>query len=222
MRLSIIALILLFTTLTQSSIAQAELTNDIIFVAYQKIKAEPLKAKVLEPFLQRYYKNEYEKNTADKVSKKSYMTEKTMFYTQAISSMNLKAEYIIDDTITLKDYDIEKKAFELELGHYLSRGKINPVGKWAGNLDYVCKVSNIDSYEYLEMDYPNLIETFVNATPPAQKGKVRVTMSIRFYSAINDDIQQFGRSVMFAGNVMCKIEKMVFHFSETNTFEYRK
>lgn len=202
--------------------AQDELSPDVVFLSYFKIKGEEIKKKQVIAFLDRYYEEEHSAKQADKSAYKQYIDEKLNYYNQELANFQYNKGFNASTTISIKDYNSDKQAFDLELEHYFSRGIINPSDKWGGKLDYVGKAGNYESYTDLKMECAKVIELFVNANPAPLKENIPVTISISFYGAVNDEINQFGSSELFTGYVMCKINKITFHFSNGVEYVYAK
>jgi len=201
---------------------QVELTNEEIFLAYQRIQGEQLQKNALEPFLERYHKKEYELKTQSKSAKKAYLAEQETLYNNKLKSFNLFGDYTYTTSVNLKDYDIAKGGFNVEiLDNGLSRGKINPIQSASGKINYIAKATNFADFQFLKMDKDKVIEVFVNSETPISKDSIDIVVHIEFYKVITNDIMQFGSSKMFFNYAMCKITKVVFKLSDKELFIYK-
>lgn len=216
------AILLLSVFLSSNLMAQDELTPDVVFLSYFKIKGEQINKKQVIAFLDRYYEEEHSSKLSDKGAYKAYITEKLSYYNTQLATFPYNKGFVAQTVVSLKDYDKEKQAFNLELEHYFERGIINPSDKWGGKLDYVGKAANYENYLDFKVDCDQLVDLFVNASPSVSKDSIPVTISISFYGAVNDETNQFGSSELFTGYVMCKINKLTFHFSDDINIEYKK
>lgn len=220
MKSMLLLIVLFFSSL--SIFAQSELTNEVIFLAYQRIQGEQLQKDALDPFLERYYKKEYEEKAASKSAKKEYLEEKESFYNSKLKTFNLFGDYVYKSAVTLKDYDLEKGGFNLEiLDNGLSSGKINPIKSVSGKINYIAKATNFSDFAFLKMDKDKVINLFVNSKTPIAKDSIEIVVHIEFYKVITNDIMQFGSSKMFFNYAMCKITKVVFKLSDTELFIYK-
>ena len=215
-----IAIIILFMLSFQKILTQDTLTSDIVFLTYHKIKNKGINKKDLVPFLERYYNEEFAQKSADKTTKEQYINQKLEYYKSQLATFDFKRPFITTTSINIKEYDKAKQSFNLELEHYFMRGIINPDKKWGGKLDFVGKASNIDKYKDLNMDCDKLIDIFVNANPFINKDSILVTINLRFYEAIFDEVNVFGSTKLFTGYVMCNINKITFHFSDAEKYVY--
>lgn len=217
------SIIILFIFLIPSDLmSQDTLTSDVIFLYYFKTKNKGIKKKDLTPFLERYYKEEFEQKSMNKSTKNQYIEEKLEYYNTQLETTKYYTEYITTTYVTLKEYDIAKQAFNLEMEHYFTRGTINPADRWSGKLDYVGRATNFEKYQNLKMECNEIIDLFINPDPALSKKNIPVTISLSFYGGVNDEANQFGSTVLFIGYVLCNINKLTFHFSDTVEYVYVK